>query len=193
VRPATILPAVLLVVAAACGGTVTSTAGPSLSASGSVAVAIPNTQLPGMHHRDATLNATDAAADATHPDAMSPMLSGAGLVGVRERTYTGLHGAFARVVIRAWVFASPQGAGAFLDWVRVNASHELIGEAAPISPTPGGTVVWRHDVTGCCHGETPIYLAAWHRGPIVWTARASGPRIRTTPVLELVRSIEQEV
>jgi len=77
--------------------------------------------------------------------------------------------------------------------VRVNASHELIGEAAPIVEAPGGASVWRHDVTGCCHGETPIYLAAWQRGPIVWTIRASGPRIRTAPVLALVRSIEQEV
>jgi hypothetical protein len=146
-----------------------------------------------MHHRDATLDAVDAAADATHPDAMTPMLSGAGLVTVRERTYTGLRGAFARVVIRAWVFTSPQGAGAFLDWVEVNATHELIGEAAPIGEAPGGAIVWRHDVTGCCHEETPIYLAAWGRGPVVWTIRASGPRIRTEPVLDLVRSIEQEV
>ena len=146
-----------------------------------------------MHHRNATLDAIDAAADATHPDAMTPMLSGTGLVAVRERTYTGLHGAFARVVIRAWVFTSAQGAGAFLDWMRVNATHELIGEATPIGETPGGAIVWRHDVTGCCHEETPIYLTAWQRDHIVWTIRASGPRIRTAPVLALVRSIEQEV
>lgn len=156
---------------------------------------MPSARLPDLHHTDSTLDAAGAAADATHPDSMTPMLSGAGLIAVRDRTYTGaMHGPFARVVIRAWVFASPDGAGAFLDWVRVNASHELIGEAAPLArDSPGDAVVFRHDVTGCCHGETPIYLAVWQRGPIVWTIRASGPRIRTAPVLALVRSIEQKV
>ena len=74
-------------------------------------------KLPGLHHRDATLDAVDAAADATHPDAMTAILSGAGLVAVRERTYTGAFGRFARVVIRAWVFASADGAGSFTDWI----------------------------------------------------------------------------
>jgi len=184
------LPLVFLLTAIACGSSSTATPVPTAS----VSVAMPNARLPGLHHVDSTLDAASAAEDATHPDAMSPMLSGAGLVTVHDRTYSGAaHGAFARVVIRAWVFASADGAGSFLDWVRVNASHELIGEAAPISPAPGGAVLMRHAVTGCCHEETPIYLAAWQRGPIVWTIRASGPRIRTAPVLALVRSIEQEV
>jgi hypothetical protein len=154
---------------------------------------MPTAKLPGLHHRDTTLDAVDAAADATHPDALTPILSGAGLVGVRERTYTGAFGMFARVVIRAWVFTSRRGAAAFGDWVRVNASHELIGEAAPLpTDTLPGVQVWRHDVTGCCHEETPIYLATWQRGYIVWTVRASGPRIRTAPTLSLVRAIERE-
>jgi hypothetical protein len=155
---------------------------------------MPSARLPDLHHTDSTLDAAGAADDATHPDTMSPMLSGAGLIEVRDRTYAGAaHGSFSRVVIRAWVFTSVDGAGSFLDWVRVNASHELIGEAAPIGATPGGAFLWRHDVTGCCHEETPIYLAAWQRGAIVWTIRASGPRIRTAPVRTLVHSIEQEV
>jgi hypothetical protein len=157
-------------------------------------MAMPSARLPGLHRSAATLDAAEAAADATHPDSMTAILTGAGFTGVQERTYTGAaHGPFARVVIRAWVFASVDGAGSFLDWVRVNASHELIGEAAPTGEAPGGAVLMRHDVTGCCHEETPIYLAAWQRGPVVWTIRASGPRIRTAPVLSLVRSIEQEV
>ena len=157
-------------------------------------MAMPSVTLPGLHRTDATLDAAGAAADATHPDSMTAILTGAGLTGVHERTYAGAFGGpFARVVIRAWVFTSDSGAGSFLDWVRVNASHELIGEAAPMGEAPGGAVLMRHDVTGCCHEETPIYLAAWQRGPIVWTIRASGPRIHTAPVLALVRSIEQEV
>ena len=155
---------------------------------------MPTARLPGLHHRDATLDAVDAAEDATHPDSLTPVLSGAGLVAVRERAYTGAFGTFARVVIRAWVFGSADGAGTFYDWIRVNATHELIGEARALSTDAvGNASVWRHDVTGCCHEETPIYLAAWQRGHIVWTVRASGPRIHTAPALSLVRSIEREV
>jgi len=125
---------------------------------------------------------------------MTAILSGAGLVAVRERTYTGAFGTFARVVIRAWVFTSRDGAGSFYDWIRVNATHELIGEAKPLSTdVVGDASVWLHPVSGCCHEETPIYLAVWQRERIVWTVRASGPRIHTAPTLSLVRSIEREV
>ena len=192
-RAARFLPLVLLLTTVACGRDGTAAATPSISPQ-QVSVVMPTARLPGLHHRDATLDAVDAAADATHPDSMMAMLSGAGLVAVRERTYTGAFGTFARVVIRAWVFTSEDGAGSFLDWIRVNATHELIGEAEPLATDAvGNTSVFRHAVSGCCHEETPIYLAVWQRGHIVWTVRASGPRIHTAPTLSLVRSIEREV
>jgi hypothetical protein len=50
-----------------------------------------------------------------------------------------------------------------------------------------------HEPSGCCHEETPIYLASWQRGPVVWTIRASGPRIHTPPVLSLISRVEGEV
>ncbi|MEP6758484.1 MAG: hypothetical protein ABJB55_04760 [Actinomycetota bacterium] len=185
----------LLLTAGTCSVDATSTPSPRVSGSLPDSVAMPNVRLPGLHRSDATLGAADAAADATHPDSMAAILSGAGLVAVRERTYTGsAHGAFARVVIRAWVFTSGDGAGSFFDWVRVNASHELIGEASPLHrDIPGDAFVMLHEPSGCCHEETPIYLAVWQRHHTVWTVRASGPRIETAPVLALVRSIEQEV
>jgi hypothetical protein len=193
-RAARFLPLVLLLTTVACGHNGTAaTPSPSISVQVSIPT-MPVARLPGLHHRDGTLDAVDAAEDATHPDSLTPILSGAGLVAVRERTYTGAFGTFARVVIRAWVFASRDGAGSFRDWVRVNATHELIGEARPLrADTLPGVQVWRHDVTGCCHEETPIYLAVWQRGHILWTVRASGPRIRTAPTLSLVRSIQREV
>ena len=194
-RAARFLPLVLLLTTGACQRNGTAVLpSPSVSGQVSVSVAMPTARLPGLHRRDATLDAVDAATDATHPEALTAILSGAGLVAVRERVYTGAFGTFARVVIRAWVFASRSGAAAFRDWVRVNATHELIGEASPLgSDTLAGVQVWRHDVTGCCHEETPIYLAVWQRGPIVWTVRTSGPRIHTAPVLSLVHAIEREV
>ena len=159
-----------------------------------VAMTMPSARLPGLRHRDATLSAVDASLDATHPDAMTQALSDAGLVAVRERTYTGARGTFARVVVRGGCSRRPTGRGSFSEWLQTNASDELLGGAEPLGASAtDDVIVLRHAVSGCCHEETPIYLAVWQRGPIVWTVRASGPRIRTGPVLALVRSIEQEV
>jgi hypothetical protein len=95
-------------------------------------------------------------------------------------------------VIRGWVFSTADGASSFQEWLQTNASEELLGGAQPLGAS-GDVLLLRHAISGCCHEETPIYLAVWQRGQIVWTVRASGPRIRTAPVLALVRSIEQEV
>ena len=77
-RAARFLPLVLLLTTVACGRDGTA-ATPSPSVSGQVSSpAMPTAQLPGLHHRDATLDAVDAAADATHPDSLTPILSGAG-------------------------------------------------------------------------------------------------------------------
>ena len=56
----------------------------------------------------------------------------------------------------------------------------------------GAIALAMHQPSGCCHEETPIYLASWARGPVVWTIRASGARIHTAPVVALVRSVEKE-
>jgi hypothetical protein len=162
----------------------------------SVSVTMPSPTLKGLHRTPETgvLLPADAAADAMDPGEMQAMLDAAGLIAARQDTYAGDHGTFARVVIRGWQFTTTDGAGSFLDWLRTNATHELIGEAAPLSVDgTGDAVLFLHEPTGCCHEEVPIYLVAWQRGPIVWTIRASGPRIHTPPVIALVRSVEQEV
>lgn len=162
----------------------------------SVSVTMPSPKIEGLHRTPAesVLLPADAAADAVNPGQLQAVLEGAGLIGVSEETYAGARGTFSRVVIRGWQFTTSDGAGTFFDWIRVNATHELIGEAAPISSDRSGTaVVFMHEVSGCCHEEVPIYLAAWQRTAIVWTIRASGSRIHTAPVLELVRSVEREV
>ena len=120
---------------------------------------------------------------------MQAILNDAGLVGVRERVYTGGRGSYSRVVVRAWEFTSADGAGTFHDWLVTNATHSVIGEARPV----GGTGLFVHEPSGCCHEETPVYLSAWQKGDVVWTVVASGPRIQTPPVMQLVKQIEQEV
>jgi hypothetical protein len=155
---------------------------------------MPVVTLPGMHRTDDTLDAAGAAADAVQPQALQTLLGEEGFLGAHERTWAGMRGPFARVVVRAWAFRSPGDAASFLTWVR-DQPAQLIGTAEPVAGAtlPGPVALVMHQPSGCCHEETPIYLASWQRGPVVWTIRASGPKIRTTPVVSLVTRIEQEV
>jgi hypothetical protein len=179
----------LALIASGCSDAATVGIAPSPAAR--VTATIPAVSLERMHEAEQTLTGEDATLDATDPQAMQTLLDGAGFVGARERIYTGGRGAVSRLVLRAWQFSSAQGAGSFLDWLGANATHDVIGEAKAVDgPTQ---VFFVHEPSGCCHEETPVYLAAWPHGDVVWTVQASGPRIQTPPVAALVHRFEQEV
>jgi hypothetical protein len=182
------VPLFLAVIAVACASP-SSVVLPSAAPNASVSVSIPPLPLGNMHVADTTKTGEQASIDATDPQAMQTVLDDAGLVGVRERVYTGGRGSYSRVVVRAWEFTDAQGAGVFLDWLRTNATSSVIGEAKPVP----GTELFVHEPSGCCHEETPVYLDAWQNGDVVWTVVASGPRIRTPPIVALVKQIEREV
>jgi hypothetical protein len=183
--------AFLAIIATGCSDAATVGGGASPAALPPFTATIPAVSLERMHEAEQTLTGEDATLDATNPQAMQTLLDGAGFVGARERIYTGGRGAVSRVALRAWQFSSAHGAGSFLDWLRVNATHEVIGEAKAVDgPTP---VFFVHEPSGCCHEETPVYLSAWRHGDVVWTVQASGPRIQTPPVVALVHRFEQEV
>ena len=183
------IPLLLAVVAIACSDTATVGGAPSSSAS--VTVSIPSLPLGPMHMTETTKTGAEASVDATDPQAMQATLNGAGLVGVREQIYTGGRGSYSRVVVRAWEFTGEAGARAFDAWLKASGGSDVIGDArASHGPTP---VFFVHEPSGCCHEETPIYLAGWQKGDVVWTVVASGPRIQTPPVVHLVQKIEQEV
>jgi hypothetical protein len=182
-RTSFLLMALLALIACASPST------PSASSDMSMTATIPDLGLGHMHVTDSTDTGEQASLDATDPQAMQTTLNDAGLVGVRERVYTGGRGSYSRVVVRAWEFTSANGAGTFHDWLVTNATHSVIGEAKPV----GGTGVFVHEPSGCCHEETPVYLSAWQKGDVVWTVVASGPRIQTPPVVQLVKRIEQAV
>jgi len=175
----------LVVVPLACASS-----GSSAFTGFSMSATIPDLGLAHMHLTESTKTGEEASIDATDPQAMQTVLDGAGVIGVREHVYTGGRGSYSRVVVRAWQFTGAEGAGAFHDWLLTNATHSVIGDAKPV---PGSDMLFVHEPTGCCHEETPIYLAAWQKGDVVWTVVASGPRIQTQPVVELVKHIEQEV
>jgi hypothetical protein len=188
VMPRKGIPLVVALLAAACASS-NSIVLPSAAPNASVSVSIPRLPVGNMHVADSTKTGEEASIDATDPEAMQTVLDGAGVVGVQERVYTGGRGSYSRVVVRAWEFTDAQGAGAFYDWMRTNATHSVIGEAKPVP----GTELFVHEPSGCCHEETPVYLGAWQNARLVWTVVASGPRIQTRPVVALVEQIEREV
>jgi hypothetical protein len=178
----------VLAVAGSCSDTATVGAAPPPS----LAASIPPISLGNMHEADSTKTAEEASVDATDTQAMQTTLNDAGLLGVQERLFTGGRGSYSRVVVRAWEFGTAQGAGAFHEWLIANARDSVIGKAKPVSNAPR-PALFVHEPSGCCHEEVPIYLAVWQRGDVVWTVVASGPRIQTEPVIQLVKKIEQEV
>ena len=187
VMPRKGIPLLFAVIALSCSDAATVGGAPAPSAS--VDVSIPTLPLGNMHVTESTKTGEQASIDATEPAAMQTVLDDAGLVGVRERVYTGGRGSYSRVVVRAWGFTDAGGAATFHDWLMTNAPHSVIGDAKPVA----GTDLFVHEPSGCCHEETPVYLASWQRGPVVWTVVASGPRIQTEPVVKLVEQIKQEV
>ena len=191
-RIAKFIPLVLVLAVASCGSDPTSTATPSPSPS-ILAMTMPSARLPGLRHRDATLSAVDASLDATHPDTMTQALSDAGLVAVRERTYTGGARSFSRVVVRGWVFSTADGASSFQEWLQTNASEELLGGAKPLSAS-GDVLFLRHaDQRLLPRGDADLSRGV-ATGPDAYGPFArAGPGSRRRPVLTLVRSIEQEV
>jgi hypothetical protein len=62
-----------------------------------------------MHVTETTKTGEQASIDATEPEAMQTVLDDAGLLGVRERVYTGGRGSYSRVVVRAWAFIDAGG------------------------------------------------------------------------------------
>ena len=163
-----------------------------VAAFSSPAPTVPHVRIAGLHGSTGPISFDDLVAEATEPAAMRQALLASGFVSGAERTLAGGRGAFSRVVVRAWGFASEEEAVVFLKWLQGNAA-ELIGEVAPVNAAvPGGVVLLLHAPTGCCHQEVPIYFAAWQRGATLWTIRASGARIHTAPVVALVRSVEKE-
>jgi hypothetical protein len=193
--------AALLMAAVACSSSTGDTsAGASPALAGSVTpppVAsgqIPKIDYFGLRTTDSTLDAEAASEDAVRPGAFATMLASDGFLGAGQRLYTGRYGPISRVVLRKWMFADAAGATAFLSWIR-ERPEELIGPAEPVDtarlPTSVSFVV--HEPTGCCHEEVPIYLAAWRQDAVVWTVRASGPRITYDQASSLVGLIEYKL
>jgi hypothetical protein len=150
--------------------------------------------IPWMRSTENTVDVESVASDALHPDELATLLQEATFHAGVERIFTARRGPFSRVEARSLAFDSSAGASTYLRWLQSHAS-ELIGDAEPVESErlPEGVVFVRHLATGCCHEEVPVYLAAWQRGPLVLSVKASGRGADVSPVAAIVRAVDREV
>jgi hypothetical protein len=155
---------------------------------------IPKIDVFGLRTSDSTLDAEAASEDAVQPANFATMLTSDGFLGAGQRLYTGRYGPVSRVALRRWMFDDATGATAFLSWIR-EQPEQLIGSAEPVDTAriPPSISFVVHEPSGCCHEEVPIYLAAWQQDGVVWTVRASGPRIKEAQASSLVMLIEDRL
>jgi hypothetical protein len=185
---------IVLSVLSACASrssNTTNTAGGTTEPS---AAALPPDAIPWMRSTEDAVDAQLLASDALHPEELATLLQQAGFRLGAERIFTARRGPFSRVEARSLAFGTSAGAAAYLSWLRGHAS-ELIGDTEAVSAPrlPVGVVFVRHLATGCCHEEVPVYLAAWQRGPLVLSVKASGRAADVSPVAAIVRSVDREV
>jgi hypothetical protein len=153
----------------------------------------PSDAVPWMRSTEDVVDTQTLASDALHPPELATLLQAAGFDAGAERVFTARRGPFQRVVARSLAFGTPEGAESYLAWLRSHAS-ELIGatEIVTARGLPAGVVFVRHLAGGCCHEEVPVYLAAWQRGPLVLSVKASGRAADVSPVAAIVRTVDRE-
>jgi hypothetical protein len=136
---------------------------------------LPPEALPELTSRTRSLDAEALAADALDPAALADVLDKAGFETGREREFSGKTKTFDHVVARALRFASPDGAEAYLDWLRGHGT-DFLGRAAPANlSSPGESgVTFMLVRCGTCKKELPTFLAGWRRGDVVLSLLAAG-------------------
>lgn len=155
---------------------------------------LPADALPGMESEVSTVSADALARDALDPPALADLLDDAGYLSGRERTYAGSGKEFSLATTRVLVFDAPDGAAAYLAWLRDHPS-DLLGTVEPLDPLdlPGSPFLMVHLPGGCCPKAVPIYLSAWRRGSTVLFVRASGRQADASSVEELATALDRIV
>ena len=171
----------VLALFAACGGAADAGPPPTL----------PADALPELSSETRALDRDALAADAFEPDAFGKLLADAEYVEGVERQFVGRGEVFDRVVARSLRFESPEGAGAYLRWVRANGD-ELVGETEPRRPLEFGSdgVLLALVPCGTCKKELPTLLAAWRRDDVVLSLLASGRGVDRDRLAALARELD---
>ena len=145
-----------------------------------------------MRSEAAAVSADQLAHDALDPVSLASLLDDAGYVTGRERTYTGPGERFSLAITRVLVFGAPEGADAYLEWLRGHP-EDLLGATESLDPLdlPGSPFLVVHLPGGCCPKAVPIYLSAWQRGSSVLFVQASGREADPEAVEDLALELDR--
>jgi hypothetical protein len=155
---------------------------------------IPATALPGHPADPIDLDAGSVAVDAVDVAGLEALLDEAGFVGGTQRQFSRVRGGRRRIVARVLSFETPEGASAYVAWLRDHAD-EVIGKAAMSADlrVPSHGVVLVHEPNPCCHNETRMFLAMWHQGTTVVTIQIAGEGARESDVPDLLARLDSAV
>jgi hypothetical protein len=127
--------------------------------------------------------------DALEPAALAGVLEKADFEGGEEIEYTGHTKLYSHVVTRTLLFAKPDGASAYLEWLDENAADVLGPVKSRLLLAMGSDGVLLRE-QGCnCHSDLPTYLAAWRAGAVVRTLLADGAGMNARRVRALAREL----
>jgi hypothetical protein len=155
---------------------------------------IPPMALPGNSADPTDLDATSIASDAVDVAALEGLLDRAGFVGGTQRQFSRVRNGRRRILARVLMFESPEGASAYVAWLR-DHGDEVIGKATPSTDlrAPSHGVVLVHEPNPCCHNETRMFLAMWHRGSTVVTIQIAGEGARESDVPDLLARLDAAI
>jgi hypothetical protein len=155
---------------------------------------IPPMALPGNSADPTDLDAASIASDAVDVAALEGLLDRAGFVGGTQRQFSRVRNGRRRILARVLMFESPEGASAYVAWLR-DHGDEVIGKATPSTDlrAPIHGVVLVHEPNPCCHNETRMFLAMWHRGSTVVTIQIAGEGARESDVPDLLARLDAAI
>lgn len=180
---------ILVLLASGCGSD--SKDAPIASDTGStnsVPLADPDS-LSDLNRSERELGVDALSEDALEPPKLAGVLEKADFEGGREIEYTGHTKLYSHVVTRALIFAKPDGASAYLQWLDRHATDLLgpVKSQQPLAVGSDGVLLLQE---GCnCHSDLPTYLLAWRDGSVVRTLLADGAGVNERRVTALAREL----
>jgi hypothetical protein len=156
---------------------------------------VPADALPGDAGEVVELDATFVAGDAIDFAELESILEDAGFAGGTQRVFSQSEvGRPQRSLARVLAFGDAAGAQAYLGWLEGHLD-EVIGTAELLDPpeVPGAAFLAISQPECLCPKATPVYLAAWAKGPTVLTLEVGGKGVESADVHELVTTLDGAV